>query len=97
MSIASAFKNGEWLRVAGELIPDDCREARKSMLDAYPSLQETLLLKKDAQAVIPKDGKQTPTKGARGLVNLGFALTGAGAETLVPLGIAIFGGNKVFL
>ena len=26
-------------------------------------------------------------------MNLGFALTGAGAETLVPLGIAIFGGN----
>ena len=41
-------------------------------------------------------GNKTPTKGARGLVNLGFALTGAGAETLVPLGIAIFGGNKFF-
>lgn len=54
------------------------------------------IVKKDAQAVIPNDGKQTPTKGARGLVNLGFALTGAGAETLVPLGIAIFGGNKFF-
>ena len=35
-----AFKNGEWLRVAGELIPDDRSEARQSMLDAYPSLQE---------------------------------------------------------
>ena len=34
-----AFKNGEWLRVAGELIEDDRREARQSMLDAYPSLQ----------------------------------------------------------
>ena len=54
------------------------------------------IVKKDAQAVIPNDGKQTPTKGARGWVNLGFALTGAGAETLVPLGIAIFGGNKFF-
>ena len=54
------------------------------------------IVKKDAQAVIPNDGKQTPAKGARGLVNLGFALTGAGAETLVPLGIAIFGGNKFF-
>lgn len=43
VSIASAFKNGEWLRVASELIPDDCREARKSMLVVYPSLQETLL------------------------------------------------------
>ena len=29
-------------------------------------------------------------------MNLGFALTGAGAETLVPLGIAIFGENKFF-
>ena len=40
MSIASAFKNGEWFRVAGELTPDDCREARQSMLNAYPSLQK---------------------------------------------------------
>ena len=34
-----AFKNGEWLRVAGELVEDDRREARQSMLDVYPSLQ----------------------------------------------------------
>ncbi|MBR5420130.1 MAG: pyridoxamine 5'-phosphate oxidase family protein [Lachnospiraceae bacterium] len=34
-----AFKNGEWLRVACELIEDDRREARVSMLEAYPSLQ----------------------------------------------------------
>ena len=34
-----AFKNGEWFRVAGELVEDDRREARQSMLDAYPSLQ----------------------------------------------------------
>ena len=34
-----ALKNGEWLRVAGELVEDDRREARQSMLDAYPSLQ----------------------------------------------------------
>ena len=26
-----AFKNGEWLRVAGELVEDDRREARQSM------------------------------------------------------------------
>ena len=30
-----AFKGGEWIRVAGELV-----EARQSMLDAYPSLQK---------------------------------------------------------
>lgn len=34
-----AFKNGQWLRVAGVLVEDDRREARQSMLDAYPSLQ----------------------------------------------------------
>ena len=33
-----AFMNGEWVRVSGELIEDDRREARVSMLDAYPSL-----------------------------------------------------------
>lgn len=34
-----AFKDGEWLRVAGDLIEDDRVEARQSMLDAYPSLK----------------------------------------------------------
>ncbi len=34
-----AFMNGEWLRVACELIEDDRVEARQSMLDAYPELQ----------------------------------------------------------
>ena len=34
-----AFKDGVWLRVAGELIEDDRREARASMLDAYPKLR----------------------------------------------------------
>lgn len=35
-----AFKKGEWLRVAGELVEDDRRKAKQSMLDAYPSLQK---------------------------------------------------------
>ena len=35
----SAFVDGTWIRVAGELIEDDRREARQSMLDAYPHLQ----------------------------------------------------------
>ncbi len=35
-----AFKDGKWLRVAGELIADDRREAKQSMLDDYPSLQK---------------------------------------------------------
>ncbi|SRR5574344_766047 len=34
-----AFKNGEWLRLSGTLVEDDRNEARQSMLDAYPSLQ----------------------------------------------------------
>ncbi len=34
-----AFKDGVWVRVAGELVSDDRREAKQSMLDAYPSLQ----------------------------------------------------------
>lgn len=35
-----AFKDGEWVRVSGELIEDDRVEARQSMLDAYPNLQK---------------------------------------------------------
>ncbi|SEI90006.1 Uncharacterized protein, pyridoxamine 5'-phosphate oxidase (PNPOx-like) family [Lachnospiraceae bacterium A10] len=35
-----AFRNGTWLRVAGELIPDERREAKVAMLEAYPSLQK---------------------------------------------------------
>ena len=34
-----AFKDGVWLRVAGELALDDRVEAKKSMLDAYPQLR----------------------------------------------------------
>ena len=34
-----AFKDGVWLRVAGKLYEDERREARKSMLDAYPDLR----------------------------------------------------------
>ena len=34
-----AFHGGAWIRIAGELVEDDRVEARKSMLDAYPSLR----------------------------------------------------------
>lgn len=34
-----AFNGNEWLRVTGELVEDDRREARASMLEAYPELQ----------------------------------------------------------
>ena len=35
-----AFHNGTWVRIAGELVEDDRVQARKSMLDAYPSLRK---------------------------------------------------------
>lgn len=34
-----AFGDGKWLRVAGKLVRDDRIEAKKHMLDDYPSLQ----------------------------------------------------------
>lgn len=34
-----AFLNGEWIRIAAELIEDDRREAKTAMLDAYPQLR----------------------------------------------------------
>ena len=34
-----AFIDGTWLRLCGELVEDDRVEAKKSMLDAYPSLR----------------------------------------------------------
>lgn len=33
------FKDGKWLRVAGQLVRDDRREAKKHMLDNYPDLR----------------------------------------------------------
>ena len=34
-----AFRDGVWLRVAGELVEDDRVEAKKAMLDAHPDLR----------------------------------------------------------
>lgn len=34
-----AFKGDTWVRVAGKLVLDDRREAKKHMLDAYPMLR----------------------------------------------------------
>ena len=33
------FSNGVWLRVSAEFVEDDRREARESMLNAYPDLR----------------------------------------------------------
>ena len=35
----SAFKNGQWIRISGELVPDDRIEAKKDMLDKNPNLR----------------------------------------------------------
>ena len=37
-----AFKDGEWIRVSGELVEDNRIEARESMLDAYPGLRRCM-------------------------------------------------------
>ncbi len=34
-----AFKDGQWLRIAGKLAEDDRVEAKKDMLDHYPELR----------------------------------------------------------
>lgn len=34
-----AFADGKWLRVAGRLVRDDRVEAKRHMLESYPSLQ----------------------------------------------------------
>ena len=34
-----AFKDGKWLRVAGELVRDERVEAKEHMLDNYPTLK----------------------------------------------------------
>ena len=37
--ICAFAADGRWVRVSGKLIPDDRREAKKAMLDAYPNLR----------------------------------------------------------
>lgn len=65
-----AFKGGEWLRVSGELIEDDRREARVSMLQAYPELRSmyneddgntAVFYFKNANAVISSFAKPAET------------------------------------
>ena len=56
-----AFIDGKWIRVSGELVPDDRIEAKKDMLDKNPSLRSMynenddntiVLYFKNAKAVI---------------------------------------------
>ena len=46
------FAQGKWVRVAGELVRDDRIEAKKSMLDAYPSLQNMYSAEDDNTEVL---------------------------------------------
>ena len=65
-----AFKDGEWIRVSCELVEDDRYEAKKSMLDAYPSLRgmydendsnTEVLYMKNAVAVFSAFGNESAT------------------------------------
>ena len=47
-----AFHNGEWLRLSGRLINDDNFEAKKDMLDNYPSLKDMYDPNDDNTAVL---------------------------------------------
>ena len=56
----SAFKDGVWIRLAGELAEDDRVEAKKSMLDAYPNLRGMYNENDDnTQVLYFKSGKAT--------------------------------------
>lgn len=55
-----AFKDGVWLRVSGELVRDDRREAKVHMLDAYPELKGMYSADDDNTEVLYfKNGKAT--------------------------------------
>ena len=47
-----AFADGTWLRVAGTLVRDDRIEAKKHMLEQYPSLQAMYSAEDDNTAVL---------------------------------------------
>lgn len=55
-----AFKGGTWLRVAATLVNDDRVEAKKDMLDNYPSLQQMYSAEDDnTQVLYLKDATAT--------------------------------------
>lgn len=55
-----AFKDGVWLRVAATLVNDDRIEAKKDMLNHYPSLQQMYSAEDDnTQVLYLKDAAAT--------------------------------------
>ncbi len=51
-----AFHNGKWIRVTGNLIRDDRREAKAHMLENYPELQSMYSADDDNTEVLYFDG-----------------------------------------
>ena len=47
-----AFKDGKWIRVSGKIVRDDRVEAKKHMLDSYPSLQNMYSAEDDNTEVL---------------------------------------------
>lgn len=55
-----AFIDGSWIRIAGTAVEDNRREAKQSMLDAYPSLQDRYSADDDnTQVLYLKDAEAT--------------------------------------
>lgn len=55
-----AFKDGEWVRIAATAVEDNRFEAKQSMLDAYPSLQNMYSASDDnTQVLYLKDATAT--------------------------------------
>ncbi len=56
----SAFNGKTWIRIEGSVVEDDRIEAKKSMLDAYPSLQKMYSASDDnTQVLYLKDATAT--------------------------------------
>ena len=53
-----AFKDGQWIRVSGELANDDRIEAKTAMLDKYPSLKGMYSAEDDNTQVLYFKGGQ---------------------------------------
>lgn len=51
-----AFSDGKWLRVAGKLVRDDRVEAKRHMLDNYPSLKAMYSAEDDNTEVLYFEG-----------------------------------------
>ena len=75
-----AFKDGVWLRVAGELVDDNRVEPKKSMLEAYPELRAMYDPEDNNTEVLYfKNAKYDPVTG--NLTQRDLVLTSVGEDT----------------